>query len=110
MCFFSPYPLTPPIALASPYDQPQVWAVAPFVNESGVSIVKADRIADAFAEQAEQINGVAVIPVNRVLAAMHRLQMPWVASPAEALSLMNTLGVDGLIIIARFVGLLDRLA
>jgi hypothetical protein len=97
----TPEPLTPPLALASPYDQSAgggLWAVAPFVNESGVSIVKSDRIADAFAEQAEQIEGVATIPVNRMLAAMQRLQLPWITSPAEAVSLMNMLGVDGLIV------------
>lgn len=90
--------LTTPVALSAPYDRPQLWAVAPFNNESGVSLVKGDRIADAFVEQAEDIGGIAAIPVNRVLAAMKRLDMPMIGSHGDALALMNALGVDGLIV------------
>jgi len=90
--------LHPPLALASPYDRPQIWAVAPFANESGISIVKTDRIADVFVEQAEEIEGIDTIPVNRVLLGMRRLEMRAVNSPADALALMNVLGVDGLIV------------
>ena len=90
--------LKPPIALQSPYESAQLWAVAPFANESGVSVVNSDRIADLFVEQAQQIDGVETIPVNRVLAAMRKLQFRSVATSAEASALMNALGVDGLIV------------
>lgn len=90
--------LNQPTTLVAPYGQPQLWAVAPFLNESGVSIVKGDRIADIMTEQAEDIDGVATLPVNRVLAGMQRLQLRQITSPAEAMSLMNVLGVDGLIV------------
>ncbi len=90
--------LTTPAALASPYDRPQLWAVVPFNNESGVSVVKTDRVADIFAEQTEAIDGVSAIPVNRVLTAMHRLDLRAVSTPADAKALMTVLGVDGLIV------------
>jgi hypothetical protein len=90
--------LRQPRLLTAPYERPQVWAVAPFANESGVSIVRSDRIADLFAHQAEDVNGIAMIPVNRVIYAMQQLQMRAVATPAEAATLMNVLGVDGLIV------------
>jgi hypothetical protein len=90
--------LEPPTALASPYERMQLWAVAPFNNESGVSIVKSDRVADLFAEQAEQVHGINAIPLNRVMLAMRKLEMRTVASPRDAASLMNALGVDGLIV------------
>jgi hypothetical protein len=90
--------LKPPIALQSPYEHTQLWAVAPFANESGVSIVNSDRIADLFVEQAQQIEGVETVPVNRVLLAMRKLQLRSIATTAEARSLMNALGVEGLIV------------
>src|ERR1043165_2905718 len=72
--------------------------LSPFINESGVSIVKTDHIADLFTEQTEEVEGIATVPVNRVLAAMRRLEMRTVPPPADANSLMNLLGVDGLIV------------
>jgi hypothetical protein len=90
--------LEAPGVLASPYGQPRLFAVAPLHNESGVSIVKPDRVADLFLEQLEEVRGVDTVPVNRVLSAMQRLDMRSVSSPRDAYSLMNTLGVDGLIV------------
>lgn len=90
--------LHPPLALASPYERRQLWAVAPFANESGISIVKPDRIADVMAEQAEEIEGIDTVPVNRVILGMRRLEMRSINSPADATALMNALGVDGLIV------------
>jgi hypothetical protein len=90
--------LEEPKALASPYERTQLWAVAPFSNESGVSIVQPDRIADLFAEQAEQVLGINAVPVNRVLLAMRKLDLRTVATPRDAGALMNALGVDGLIV------------
>jgi hypothetical protein len=60
--------------------------------------VNGDRIADLFVEQAQQIHGVETLPVNRVLLAMRKLQLRSISSPAEARSLMNALGVNGLIV------------
>jgi hypothetical protein len=90
--------LTPPATLVSPFDERQVWAVAPFNNESGVSIVAGDAVADAFTYEAEQIDGIDTVPVNRVIAAMRRLEIDSVTTPAQAASLLRTLGVDGLIV------------
>lgn len=91
-------PLVLPAQLGAPYERTQLWAVAPFVNESGVSIVNGERIADLFAEQAEQVHGVSAVPVNRVLVAMRRLELRAVNTHADAATLMNALGVDGLIV------------
>jgi hypothetical protein len=89
--------LEPPVALTAPYESRQLWAVTPFDNESGVSIVDPYRVADLFTMQVEQAAGIETIPVNRVIAAMRTLDLPAVESTADALSLMNALGVDGLI-------------
>lgn len=93
-----PQPLTPPLALAAPYSSRQVWAVVPFSNESGVSSVAGDRIADAFTMEIERIDGIDALPVNRVITAMRRLNLHAVNTPAQARSLLSLLGVDGLIV------------
>lgn len=90
--------LAPPTSLVSPYRERQVWAVAPFVNESGVSIVAGDRVADAFTTEVEGIDGIDTLPVNRVIAAMRRLGLNSITTPAQARMLLNALGADGLIV------------
>lgn len=90
--------LTDPVKLRSPFEQPQVWAVAPFANESGVSSVQTDQVADRFVEEVEGIEGIRAVPVNRVLAAMRQLQLRAITSPGDALAVMNALGVDGIIV------------
>jgi hypothetical protein len=86
-----------PTMLTAPYERTQLWAVVPPLNESGVSNVRTDRIADALTEQAEQVQGLNAVPVNRVIIAMRRLGLASVTSPNEALALMSALGVDALL-------------
>ncbi len=90
--------LTEPSGLLSPYDNVQLWAVAPFANESGVSIVDTNRMADLFVQQLQQVRGINTIPVNRVLSAMRQLKMPSVASPADAMRLIDVLEVDAMVV------------
>ena len=90
--------LTPPAKLSSPLPDRQLWAVAPFENESGVSVVDGARLADLFVQEAQQAQGIDLVPVNRVIAAMRHLRMPRVSTVADAQSLLQLLQVDGLII------------
>jgi hypothetical protein len=90
--------LTPPVALASPYAEPRLWAVVPLSNESGVSMIDTARIADLFAQEAEQVSGIDMVPVNRVILAMRQLDMRAVVSAADALALIDMLDVDGLVV------------
>ena len=90
--------LREPVSLTAPYDHPRLWAVVPFSNESGVSTVRTDRIADAFTEQIEQTHNLHAVPVNRVIAAMRRSGVKAISGPNDAIALMNVLGVDGLIV------------
>ncbi|UCD74722.1 MAG: hypothetical protein JSV91_13155 [Phycisphaerales bacterium] len=98
LCSCTQNQLLHPAVLQAPYERPQLWAVAPFANESGVSAVDANRVADLFTEQAQQADRINTVPVNRVLEAMQRLQMPAVQTPGDARTLMNVLDVDGLIV------------
>jgi len=81
-----------------PYARPQLWAVAPPINESGVSIVQTDHVADLLTEEAQRAPGINVIPVNRVIAAMNQLSISAVHSVGDARALMGLLGLDGILI------------
>ena len=86
-----------PTILRAPYALDQLWGVAPMSNESGVSLVDTAAIADAFMREAQQVQGINVIPVNRVIAAMRQLGLGAVASHGDALTLMNVLELDGFV-------------
>lgn len=87
-----------PNVYASPYVQPKVWAVAPLSNQSGVSEADGARLADHLAQQLQQAESINVVPVNRVIEAMSAMKLAQVASVGDAMALMNTLRVDGLVV------------
>ncbi len=84
--------------LVSPYDTRRVFAVVPLANESGSLHADGAKMADFLARQLENASNIDVLPVNRVIAAMEVRGMPQVTSPADALRLLNTLSVDGLVV------------
>jgi hypothetical protein len=90
--------LEDPSALHAPYASEQLWAVAPLANESGTTAVNRILISDLLAEEIQHINGVNIVPVNRVLLAMQRLGMNAVTSPQDARDLIDILGINGLIV------------
>ncbi|MCH7797532.1 MAG: hypothetical protein IID28_03680 [Planctomycetes bacterium] len=90
--------LTAPTTLSSPVRHTRLWAVVPFTNESGVSTVNSLRIADAFTQQLEQVRGIQMVAVNRVVNAMRIAEIQAVSTPADALNLMEALDVDALVV------------
>ncbi len=93
--------LSPPDVLVAPYHAVSgdvLWAVAPLVNESGVSFVDTGMIADQIIHSIDQVRGLACLPLNRTIAAMRARGMTSVASPQDARALATALGVDGLIV------------
>ena len=84
--------------LAAPYYPPQVWAVAPPANETGVSIVDTGAVADMIAQELQAVDGIDVLPVNRVLAAMRHLEMKSVATADDARVLIDLLDVDAVLV------------
>ena len=94
----APQRLSNPTILQSPYPEERVWAVVPFGNESGVSIVDGAAVADRFVEEVEGVDGLRCLPVNRTLAAMKSLGMTGVFDRQQAFTLMRTLQADGLVL------------
>lgn len=88
--------LVQPAQLTAP--SPALWGIAPFANESGVSRLDTLDIADAFTDEAQDVRGLAVVPVNRVIAAMDQLELDDVTTEAEAAALCRLLGLDGLVV------------
>jgi hypothetical protein len=91
-------PLSDPHHHASPYPATKLWAVAPFANESGFSAVDGMAFADRLTQQLQQVRNLDVLPVNRVLEAMRARRMADVRSVEQAMALLETLGVDGLLV------------
>jgi hypothetical protein len=90
--------LKEPTTLFSPEPGVQLWAVAPFANESGVSTVNAYRVADLFTQQVQQVDGINTVPVNRVVLAMRHAGITSVASSDDALQLIELLDVDAIVV------------
>jgi len=96
-CRLFPERFDQPTALVSPYDGPKLWAVMPLRNESGTSVVDSAAMADRLAARIASVDRINVLPVNRVIAELERLQWPSVNSAGEAMQLMHRLEVDGLV-------------
>jgi hypothetical protein len=90
--------LDQPAFLHAPYAETQLFAVVPFMNESGVSGIDTASVADRFTEQLQDVDGIVTVPVNRVIRAMRELEMDSVRTPADARMLLTALDVDGLIV------------
>lgn len=93
--------LDTPRVIVSPYDTTNgdvLWAVVPPNNESGVSIVREDRIGDAIVGAVQGVRGVRCLPINRTLAMMESMGIRHVTTETEAISLANALGVDGIVV------------
>lgn len=90
--------LAEPLVLRSPFPQAQVWAVAPFSNESGVSSADGSRVADQFVKAVEESNGLSCVALNRTLATMQMLRMRAVLTDADAERLRQAMGVDALVL------------
>lgn len=84
--------------IEAPYGERQVWAVAPLSNESGSRYADGLAMADELSRVLEQVVGIDVIPLNRVLAAMDGLKIPGVDSREDAIRLREALGVDALVV------------
>jgi hypothetical protein len=75
----------------------QVWAIAPAVNLSGVRVDELLQ-ADIVYGQLQQVHGLEVIPVNRVVEVYEGLGISKVESAAQAALVCDLLGCDALLV------------
>lgn len=79
---------------------PMTVAVAPAINLSGSADFDPDRFADAMAGELTHVEGIDVIPVSRVLAALHAQGESGVGSAQQAWQLRDGLGADAILVFA----------
>jgi len=75
----------------------QTWAVAPAVDLSGQKSVDSILQADLLYGQLQQVAGLNVVPVNRVVAVFEALKITQIQSEEQAALICDLLGCDGLI-------------
>jgi hypothetical protein len=76
----------------------QVWAIAPAVNLSGQRDVDPLLQADYVYEQLQQIDGVTIVPVNRVVEVYAGMKIDGIKSPEQAAQVCHLLKCDALIV------------
>ncbi|MCC6239752.1 MAG: hypothetical protein IT448_05610 [Phycisphaerales bacterium] len=91
-----PYGTEVPTSL--PGNKKQVWAVAPAVNLSGESVVDPLLQSDLLFQQLQQVRGLTVVPVNRVVEVYMRLGIDRIQSMQQAALVCRMLSVDGLMV------------
>ncbi len=84
--------------LMSPYREPVTWAVAPPVNETGVSTIDTLAVADIIAREVQNVQGIDALPVQRVLDGMRAMDIGSIDSPASARALARVIGADAIIV------------
>ena len=87
----------------NPYPQQRSLAVVPFKNQSGSQVLDVMATTDEFITELQQVQGLQVIPVNRVLAKLNDLGMTHVETPTDVMTVADALDVDGV-----FVGSITR--
>lgn len=86
--------------LKSPYAHVRTWAVAPIINLSGSRAFDPLRVSDELFEELQQVQNLNVLPVDKSLMAMQRLQMPMLTSAKSALQIAELLHADGIVVAA----------
>lgn len=90
------YGVEEPLYLAA--SKREVWAIAPALNLSGQREVDPLLQADMLYQQMQQVNGVTVVPVNRVAEAYVGLGIEKVTSAEQAALVCDVLGCDALVV------------
>src|SRR4051794_28708340 len=76
----------------------QVWAVAPAINLSGQHQVDGLLQSDLLFQQLQQVRGITVVPVNRVVEVFQAMRIDKVQSEHQAAEVCELLGVDALVV------------
>jgi len=81
-----------------PTDGPKIWAVAPAINLSGQRGIDPLIQADLLFQQLQNVRGVTVVPVNRVVEVFVALRMREISSAEQGRLVCEQLGVDALVV------------
>ena len=77
---------------------PSTWAVAPAINLSGQPGIDPLIQADVLYQKLQEVRGITVVPVNRVVELMVALRVREITSSEQARVMCEQLGVDALVV------------
>ena len=97
-CGHQPKPYGEEQQLFLPGEHRLAWAIAPTINISGQSPIDPLLQSDLVYQQLQQVHGLTVIPVDRVVEAYASLKINRVESERQAYAVCQILGCDGLVI------------
>ncbi len=97
-CAPKPAPYGRENQLSMPGTQTRVWAVAPVLNLSGQPGVDPLLQADILFQQLQAVQGMTVIPVDRVAQVYAAANIDQIQSPEQAAIVMDSLGCEGLVV------------
>ena len=80
------------------FPTPATLAVAPILNFSGDFNLDPIKTADLLASELTFVEGVTVLPVNRVIAVLAAQGKQQIESPAHALAVTEAVGADAIIV------------
>ncbi|MBN2561858.1 MAG: hypothetical protein JXQ75_13105 [Phycisphaerae bacterium] len=86
------------VAMSSPFVAPITFAVSPVLNFSGEFSFDPITAADLLASELSFVEGVAVLPVNRVVAYLATQGRQQIESPAHALAVAQAVGADVILV------------
>ena len=86
------------MVIVLPGDRRQVWAVGPALNLSGQREVDPLLQSDLLYHKLQEVRGLTVIPVDRVVQVYAALKIESVQSPTQAAIVCQALGADALIV------------
>lgn len=84
--------------VASPFQRHTTIAVAPLLNFSGEFTLDPVKASDLLASELSDVDGIYVLPVNRVVAVLAMQGKQQIESPAHALSVAETVGADAILV------------
>jgi hypothetical protein len=97
-CAHHPKPYGEENVLFLPSARRQVWAIAPTLNISGQDQIDPLLQSDLVYQELQQVRGLTVIPVNRVVEAYYALKIEKVENERQAYQVCDLLGCDGLVV------------
>ena len=87
------------LTMIMPGNRGEIWAIAPAINLSGQREVDPLLQSDLLYQQLQEVRGLTVLPVDKVVEAYAGLKLKKVQSPEDASLVCEALGCDALVVI-----------
>jgi hypothetical protein len=84
--------------VSSPFPGSMTIAVAPVLNFSGEFTLDPVKAADLLASELSDVDGIVVLPVNRVMAVLAMQNKRQIESPLHALAVAEAVGAEAILV------------